>query len=95
MQGAHGAAARSWDTHCCETGTLSPPSDHCEASQLTPARPPPAPFPYPCRWRQCEVRAEEYTFVLMSRFINALEERVRGLHFLPVFQFLLSIFSIV
>ena len=25
------------------------------------------------RWRLCEVRAEDYAFVLLSRFINALE----------------------
>ena len=29
------------------------------------------------RWRQCEVRAEDYMFVLYSRFINALEDKVR------------------
>jgi len=34
------------------------------------------PFPYDHRWRQCEVRAEDYTFVLFSRFINAIEEKV-------------------
>ncbi|PRW57887.1 water chloroplastic isoform A [Chlorella sorokiniana] len=27
------------------------------------------------RWRQCEVRAEDYAFVLFSRFINAIEEQ--------------------
>ncbi|KAL4419085.1 hypothetical protein ABPG77_010024, partial [Micractinium sp. CCAP 211/92] len=27
------------------------------------------------KWRQCEVRAEDYAFVLLSRFINSLEEK--------------------
>ena len=29
------------------------------------------------RWRQCEVRAEDYAFVLLSRFINSVENKVR------------------
>ena len=29
------------------------------------------------RWRLAEIRAEDYVFVLISRFINNLEERVR------------------
>ncbi len=28
------------------------------------------------RWRLSEIRAEDYAFVLISRFINLLEERV-------------------
>ncbi|KAL4433837.1 hypothetical protein ABPG75_000278 [Micractinium tetrahymenae] len=27
------------------------------------------------KWRQCEVRAEDYAFVLLSRFINSVEEK--------------------
>ncbi|KAK9806719.1 hypothetical protein WJX72_000486 [[Myrmecia] bisecta] len=27
------------------------------------------------RWRLCEIRAEDYAFVLLSRFVNALEEQ--------------------
>ena len=28
------------------------------------------------RWRLCEIRAEEYGFVLLSRFLNALSAQV-------------------
>lgn len=30
------------------------------------------------RWRLAEIRCEDYFFVLLSRFVNGLEERVRG-----------------
>ena len=29
-----------------------------------------------CRWRQCEVRAEDYAFVVLSRFVNSLSNYV-------------------
>ena len=31
------------------------------------------------RWRLCEIRAEEYAFVLLSRFINSLAAQVSAL----------------
>ena len=33
------------------------------------------------RWRLAEIRAEDYAFVLLSRFINSLEQRVRSSSF--------------
>lgn len=32
------------------------------------------------RWRLSEIRSEDYAFVLISRFINLLEDRVSRLH---------------